>query len=97
MLKISVQDGVERVTLKLEGRLAGTWVAELEDCWRTTRSALAGRSLCVHLMAVEHVDTAGIYLLALLHLSGAQLVASGTMMSEVVRSITVDWPLIEKR
>jgi len=97
MLRITVQDGIDEVTLKLEGTLAGTWVSELEDCWRATASKLAGRSLRVQLSAVEHVDNAGMYLLALLRLRGVQLTASGAMMTEVVRGIAGDWPLREEK
>jgi ABC-type transporter Mla MlaB component len=95
MLRITVQDEPEQVTLKLEGNLGGIWVAELEDSWRAVNSTLAGRSLFLDLTAVDRVDSAGNYLLALLRRSGAQLIASGTAMSELVRSIAKDWPLNE--
>jgi ABC-type transporter Mla MlaB component len=93
MLRITVQDEPDQVTLKLEGNLGGIWVAELEDSWRAVNSTLAGGSLCLDLTAVDRVDSAGNYLLALLRRSGAQLIASGTAMSELVRSIARDWPL----
>ena len=93
MLRITVQDEPAQVTLKLEGNLGGIWVAELEDSWRAVNSTLAGRSLLLDLTAVDRVDSAGNYLLALLRRSGAQLIASGTAMSELVRSIARDWPL----
>jgi hypothetical protein len=35
----------DQVTLKLEGYLGGSWVAELENSWRAVNSTLAGRSL----------------------------------------------------
>ena len=96
MLKITVQHSPREVRLKLEGNLAGAWVTELEDCWRSTHSSLAGRSLCVDLVAVEQVDRAGRYLLALMRRNGAQLVASGAVMTELVRTISGDWPLTEE-
>jgi len=95
MLRITVQDEPEQVTLKLEGNLYGIWVTELEDSWRAVNSTLAGRPLLLDLTAVDRVDSAGNYLLALLRRSGAQLIASGTAMSELVRSIARDWPLNE--
>ncbi len=95
MLRITVQDEPDQVTLKLEGNLGGIWVTELEDSWRTVNSTLAGRSLFLDLTAVDRVDSAGNYLLALLRRSGAQLIASGTAMNELVRSIARDWPLNE--
>ena len=96
MLKITVQHSPREVRLKLEGNLAGAWVTELEDCWRSAHSSLAGRSLCVDLVAVEQVDRAGRYLLALMRRNGAQLVASGAVMTELVRTISGDWPLTEE-
>lgn len=96
MLKITVQPSPREVRLKLEGNLVGAWVTELEDCWRSAHSSLADRSLCVDLVAVEQVDRAGRYLLALMRRNGAHLVASGAVMTELVRTISGDWPLIEE-
>ena len=93
MLRITVQDEPDQVTFKLEGNLDGIWVTELEDSWRAVNSTLAGRLLRLDLAAVDRVDSAGNYLLALLHRSGVQLIASGTAMSERVRDIARDWPL----
>ncbi len=93
MLRITVQDEPDQVTLKLDGDLDGIWVTELEESWRAATSEFAGRSLRLDLTAVDRVDSAGNYLLALLRRSGAQLIASGTAMSERVRDIARDWPL----
>ena len=93
MLRITVQDEPDRVTLKLEGNLGGIWVTELEDSWRAANATLAGRSFRLDLTSVDRVDSAGNYLLALLRRNGVQLIASGTAMSELVRSIARDWPL----
>ena len=95
MLRITVQDEPDQVTLKLEGNFDGIWVIELEDSWRAANATLAGRSLRLDLTAVDRVDSAGNYLLALLRRSGVQLIASGTAMSELVQSIARDWPLNE--
>jgi ABC-type transporter Mla MlaB component len=95
MLRITVLDWQEQVTLKLEGQLIGAWVGELENSWRTTNSILCGRLLCLDLNAVNHVDGAGKYLLALIARSGAQLTASGAEMKELLRAIAREWPLRE--
>ena len=96
MLRIVVGDGPGQVTLKLEGSLAGPWVAELEHAWRAARPGLNGRSLGLDLTAVDYVDEAGKYLLALLTRDGAEVTAAGTAMTELVRTIAEDWPLGEK-
>ncbi len=96
MLRITVQDGPDEVTLKLEGNLVGPWVAELEDAWRAAQPALAGRSLSLDVTEVGYIDSAGKYLLALLRRSGAHVMASGTLMTEFVQTIAEDWPLSEE-
>ncbi len=96
MLRIVVAELPGQVTLKLEGSLAGPWVVELEHAWRAARPKLAGRSLGVDLTAVDYVDEAGKYLLALLSRDRAQVTAAGTAMTELVRTIAEDWPLREK-
>ncbi len=96
MLRIVVAEGPGQVTLKLEGTLAGPWVVELEHAWRAARSRLNGRSLRVDLTAVDHVDEAGKYLLALLSRDGAHLTTAGAAMTELVRAIAEDWPPSEK-
>lgn len=91
MLKISIQDEPNLVTMKLEGSLAGTWVIELEDSWRAVKPRVAGRQLRVHPAEIERVDTAGRYLLALLRDRGVHLTAEGVVMVEVVRTIVENW------
>jgi ABC-type transporter Mla MlaB component len=92
MLRITLLDGLEQVTLKLEGSLVGIWVRETEVAWRSAKSATAGRPFVVDLRAVNRVDQAGVYLLALLRHHGIRLVASGTAMPEIVRTIETEWP-----
>ena len=92
MLRITVLDELQKVTLKLEGCLVGYWVKETETAWRSAQSGSRRRLLVVDLKAVDRVDQAGIYLLALLYQQGARFVASGTAMTELVRSIAQEWP-----
>jgi hypothetical protein len=96
MLRITVRHSPSEVRLELEGNVAGAWVCELEDCWRSVNSMLDGRSLCLDLSAGEQVDKAGRYLLALLRRHGVQLIASGAVMKELVRTLARDWPLTEE-
>jgi len=93
MLRITVKPELDVIRVKLEGELAGTWVSELEDSWRAAHSIRGDRPLHLDLTAVNHVDGAGKYLLALLRCSGAHLIASGTLMTELVRTIAGDWPV----
>jgi anti-anti-sigma regulatory factor len=95
MLRITVQDGPDQVRVKLQGNLVGPWVAELEDAWRIAQPARAGRSVSLDLTAVGYVDSTGKYLLALLRCRGAHVMACGTVMTDLVRTIAEDWPLRE--
>lgn len=97
MLRITLLDALEEVTLVLEGSLVGLWVTETETAWRSTQSALAGRPLVVDLKAVDRIDQAGVYLLSLLRLKGARLVASGAAMTELVRNIEKEWSRSENK
>jgi len=92
MLRISVEEGPQQIALRLEGRLAGAWVKELEDAWRDVDSKRQTRLVSLDLSSVNHVDQAGEYLLALMSRRGVQLVASGVAMSELCRKIASGWP-----
>ena len=92
MLRITIHDAPDQLGLKLEGKLAGVWVAELEDCWLQAASILSGRPLSVDLTAVDGVDAAGKYLLALMYKGGARFVAPGCVMSHLVQEIARNWP-----
>ena len=96
MLRITVHETPKQIRLKLEGRLTGSWVMELEDCWRAASANPAGRVLALDLTEVDSVDSAGTYLLALLHNRGVQLVASGLVMTELVAGIEEQWQLRPK-
>jgi anti-anti-sigma regulatory factor len=92
MLKITVEPGVGEIRLNIEGDIAGPWVRELEECWRVTLSSLLGRSICLELTGVSHIDDAGRYLLALIAKSGARLVYRGVATRGLLDSIVDDWP-----
>ncbi len=93
MLKITIHPEAEEVRMKLEGDLAGTWVGDLEECWRVARTSLAGRTACLDLTGVARVDDAGRYLLALIHGTGARMVSTGVEMKDLLESISRDWPV----
>jgi hypothetical protein len=97
MLKITIASSGTVVRLKLEGALAGTWVQELETCWRAVRQSLRWLPIDIDLSGCASVDQAGRYLLALLHENGTRLLPGGVAMEEVVDSIRRDWPVGEPR
>ena len=87
MLKITTLTHAESTTLRLEGRLAGPWVQELERCWESTVGTMTTQPLSVDLSAVTYVDVEGKTLLKKMHQQGATLVASGCLTRCIVNEI----------
>ena len=63
MLKITFNDTPESTTVKLEGKLSGPWVEELERSW-TEHSPLASENVIIDLSDVTYIDPEGKRLLA---------------------------------
>ena len=88
MLRITIHDAPLTLTFRLEGRLAGPWVRELEECWRDTLARQRQPTLRVDLTGVTLIDAAGEACLAALHRQGAELIAADCLMKAVVAEIT---------
>ena len=84
MLKITLHDTADRLRVELEGRLAGAWVCELEQCWHTTRAYQPPRQCSVDLTGVTFIDQAGRYLLQLMHRDGVRFVATSLMLHDIL-------------
>lgn len=88
MLRITVHDDEESLCYRLEGRLAGAWVKEVERCWQSTLNHQRKPSPRVDLTGVTFIDDAGKSCLAAMHRQGAELVAADCLTKEVVAEIT---------
>src|SRR6202035_5841578 len=88
MLRISVHDNPESLTFHLEGRLAGPWVRELEDCRQSTPASQRKAVLRFDLTGVTFIDATGKTYLAPMHRLGAEFVAADCLTKEVVDDIT---------
>ena len=88
MLRITTHQDPESLTFRLEGKLAGNWVRELEDCCRTTLAAHPRPAVRFDLTEVTFIDAAGKDFLAARHAQGAQLVAAGCLMRAIVAELT---------
>ncbi len=64
MLRITIDDEANPVRLKLEGRIVGPWVAELDRTWNSLSPSLGKRKLCVDLCDVSYIDREGRRILA---------------------------------
>ncbi len=87
MLKITTLIHAESTTFKLEGRLAGPWVLELERCWDSVVGTMTTYPLTIDLSAVTYVDSDGKDLLKKIHRQGAKLIASGCLTNCIVNEI----------
>ena len=57
--KYYIHDGVTACRFQLIGELTELELGELNGCWRTARTTLAGRPLILDLHALQSVDEAG--------------------------------------
>ena len=64
MLRITIDDEANPVRLKLEGRIVGPWVAELDRTWQSLGPSLGARKLCIDLCDVSYIDREGRQVLA---------------------------------
>jgi hypothetical protein len=88
MLKISVTEVQDNITLDLEGRLAGPWTSELEQCWRDQQTRSDGKTVLVRLRAVTFIDEAGKELLTRMFRENATLEGSGCLVRAILAEIT---------
>ena len=70
-----IHDGASQFRFELEGVLAARDVAELDQCWRTAASTIAGKALVVDLRSLTGIDESGRQLLDRWRLAGAEFVA----------------------
>ena len=87
MLKITLHDSARELRLKLEGRLSGPWVHELEQCWKTASSTTQNRQTVLDLGEVDFIDPEGESLLARMHAAGVALEAVTPLIRAVLREI----------
>ena len=78
MLRITIEQNEKAMAIKLEGRIAGPWAAELSRVWERTAPSLAARKLSIDLRDATYSDVDGTRILrTIYHQTGAELV-SGT-------------------
>src|SRR6267378_8909 len=87
MLRITTEKKRGKIFLSVEGRLAGPWVAALEQCWRELHAASPREKFHVNLCGVSFIDAAGKVLLMEIHRQGGQLLAEGCLNQAIVQEI----------
>ena len=87
MLRITTEKKRGKIFLAVEGRVAGPWVAALEQCWRELHVASPQEKFHINLCGVSFIDAAGKVLLKEIYRQGGQLVAEGCLNQAIVDEI----------
>lgn len=78
MLRITLDENPDAVVLKLEGRLAGPWAAELGRLWEEKAPVLAQRKMWLDLRATTFADADGIRILKAIYAETGAAILTGT-------------------
>src|ERR1700723_4204805 len=84
MLRITTEKKRGKTVLSVEGRLAGQWVAALQQCWRERAQ---DEKFSVDLCGVSFIDASGKALLKEIHQQGGKLIAEGCLNEAIVEEI----------
>ena len=87
MIKIQAKQVDNQLVLQVEGRLAGAFVPELENCWRVAQANQPGCKISVDLKSVTCIDRAGRYLLQLMHSNGVDFLRPGLAMQDILEQV----------
>ena len=90
MLRITINENEQGAVIKLEGRIAGPWAAELSRTWKEQAPLLAKRKVSLDLRDITFSDASGTEALRdIYRQSGAELVTGNPwthfLAEEVVR------------
>jgi len=87
MLRITIVRNQNATTLRVEGKLAGPWVSELERAWHDLSVDAGDARVAVDLTDVTFVGEEGKRLLQTMYGEGAKLKASGCVTRRLVEEI----------
>jgi len=94
MLRITVEENPEAVVVKLEGRLTGPWVEELDRLWEQTAPGLNKRELSLDLRQTTFADAGGIRSLQVIYSQTGARILAGTpwtqYLADEVMAVSAD-------
>ena len=96
-MRITVDDNPRVLTFRLEGRLEGVWIQELEACLESSLARPSDSTVRVDLTGVTFVDAAGKRSLSDIHKRGAQFVAADCLTKAIVEEVTAARPGRQKK
>lgn len=88
MVRVTREDEGEVVRLKIEGRLAGSDVNNVQVYWQTITAARQHSSILIDLTGVTFVDEAGKKLLAEMNRHGDKFVAGGLLTKAIIEEVS---------
>lgn len=89
MLKITVDETETPIHIRLEGKLAGAYVDELERVWNALRERPNFQGCVIDLKEATCISREGKELLHKMHVAGSQLAAKDCLNQAVIKQITV--------
>ncbi len=87
MLRITTEEEGDVTRFRLEGKLIGDWVRELERCWICVKHVDPSRRFVVDLNDVSFVDAKGKVLLETMIEEHVELEADNPLMASLASSI----------
>jgi hypothetical protein len=78
VLRITVDENPETVVIKLEGRVAGPWAAELGRLWEEKAPTVAKRRLSLDLREITFADAGGMRILKTIYSQTGAAIVTGT-------------------
>ena len=88
MLRITLENGADVATFRLEGKLTGPWVGEFERSWHEFKDKAPSTPVNVDLCKVSFIDSEGKRLLSQMHRQGVELHAAHLMTKYIVDEVT---------
>ena len=96
MLRITWASNEQKMTLKLEGELAGPWVGETEHAWSDLVGTALGKRVIVDLEDVFFIDAEGRKLLVRMLDQGVELQSSHLMTKYIIGQLKQGEPKLQK-
>jgi len=87
MLRITITETLTEQRWTLEGRLVLPWISELKSNWTRTEIARRERKCVVDLTGVTFIDKSSEKVLAEFSNEGAEFIATGMYIRDVVHNI----------
>ncbi len=102
MLRVTILEGPGAITIKLDGRLAGAWAAEVDRTWLGLAARCDSKTISLDLCDMTYADAAGIRSLRAIYAASGAAFVTNTPLSkdfaaDAMRPAEIDSPDLEKK